>query len=64
MIPTRHDYYRRRAREHRLLATRTPDDEVRQMHERLVSVYTQMARDSRLRQTVSLRPEIAQTLPG
>lgn len=59
MIPTRHDYYRRRAREHRLLALRAIDDELRQMHERLVGVYTKMARDSRLRQNVSLRPEIA-----
>ncbi len=59
MIPTRHDYYRRRAREHRLLAARAVDGERRQMHERLVDVYTQMARDSRLRQNISLRPGIA-----
>ena len=58
MIPTRHDYYRRRAREHRQLAARAIDGELRQMHERLVGVYTQMARDSRLRQNVSLRPEV------
>lgn len=58
MIPTRHDYYRRRAREHRALAARAIDGELQQMHERLVSVYTQMARDSRLRQNIRLRPDM------
>lgn len=60
MIPTRHDYYRRRAREHRDLAAKATDGERRQMHQRLMGVYAQMARDSRLRQTISLRPDIGQ----
>lgn len=59
MIPTRHDYYRRRAREHRKLALSAIDGEMRQMHEKLVTVYCRLASDSRLRQRVSLRPEIA-----
>lgn len=59
MIPTSHDYYRRRAREHRKLALNASNGELRQMHENLVTAYSRLASDSRLRQRVSLRPGIA-----
>ena len=55
MIPTRYDYYRARAREHRTLAARATDAEQRSMHDRLVGAYTELARKYALRQTVSLR---------
>lgn len=58
MIPTRHDYYKRRAREHRLLATRAQNDEDRAMHDRIAGAYTGLARQHGLRQILSLK------LPG
>ena len=56
MIPTRHDYYKRRAREHRHLAATAAYDEDREMHERLVDAYTKLARKHGLRQVVTLKP--------
>ncbi|MDD3800404.1 MAG: hypothetical protein PHE36_14635 [Novosphingobium sp.] len=55
MIPTRYEYYRARAREHRALAQRAASPEQRTMHDRLVGAYTGLARKYALRQTVSLR---------
>lgn len=55
MIPTRYDYYRRRAREHRNLAQDAASTEQRAMHEKLVSAYGELARKYRTRQTLSLR---------
>ena len=55
MIPTRYDYYRRRAREHRDLAQGAASTEQRAMHEKLVSAYGELARKYRTRQTLSLR---------
>jgi hypothetical protein len=53
MIPTRYDYYKARAREHRRLAQRSAQD--RAMHLRLVEAYGELARKYCLRQVVSLR---------
>ena len=55
MIPTRYDYYRSRAREHRRLAQRAANEDQRSMHDRLVGAYTDLARKYALRQTISLR---------
>ncbi|MCB2060695.1 MAG: hypothetical protein R3E09_00680 [Novosphingobium sp.] len=55
MIPTRYDYYRACAREHRLLAQGAPNEDQRLMHDRLVGAYTHLARKYALRQRVSLR---------
>jgi hypothetical protein len=49
MIPTRHDYYRARMREHQRLARRADTAENRQMHEQLVGAYQDLARQYRLR---------------
>ena len=55
MIPTRYEYYRRRAREHRDLARGAASTEQRAMHEKLVGAYGELARKYRTRQTLSLR---------
>jgi hypothetical protein len=55
MIPTRHDYYRRRAREHRSLALSASQPEMRAMHDRLVFAYEGLARRYLLRQVVKLK---------
>ncbi|MBU0557723.1 MAG: hypothetical protein KKD64_09065 [Alphaproteobacteria bacterium] len=55
MIPTRYTYYRNRAREHRRLAQTAIAPEQRSMHDRLVEAYTDLARQSRLRQVVRLK---------
>ena len=55
MIPTRYDYYRRRAREHRALAKHAASHEQRAIHEKLVSAYGELARKYRTRQALSLR---------
>ena len=55
MIPTRYDYYRSRAREHRRLAQCAANEDQRSMHDRLVGAYTDLARKYALRQTISLR---------
>lgn len=55
MIPTAHDYYRRRAREHRHLAGAAQAPEQREMHDRLVGVYQSLAREARLRQPLVLK---------
>lgn len=55
MVPTAHDYYRRRAREHRHLSNAAKVPEERDMHDRLVSVYRSLAREARLRQVVVLK---------
>lgn len=49
MIPTRHDYYRARMREHQRLARRAASDEDRRMHEQLVGAYQDLARQYRLK---------------
>jgi pyridoxine/pyridoxamine 5'-phosphate oxidase len=43
MIPTNHDYYNRRAREHRALASAAKQAETQAMHERLVKAYVTLA---------------------
>ncbi len=55
MIPTRHDYYRRRAREHRRLALAATAPEDRAMHDQLVTAYNGLARRYLLREVVTLR---------
>ncbi|BAK67851.1 hypothetical protein SLG_31760 [Sphingobium sp. SYK-6] len=55
MIPTRHDYYRRRAREHRKLALAAGQSEQRAMHDQLVRAYDALAKQYRLRQIVRLK---------
>ena len=55
MIPSRHAYYRSRAREHRALAQRAIAPEQRMMHDRLVEAYAALARQARLRQVVKLK---------
>jgi len=55
MIPSRYDYYMRRVREHRSLAEVAQNHEDRQKHDHLVTAYKELARKSRLRQTISLR---------
>ncbi|HTH28936.1 MAG TPA: hypothetical protein VL918_10755 [Sphingobium sp.] len=60
MIPTSHDYYACRAREHRNLAS-TARPELQRIHERLAEVYTLLAKIRRLRQP-RLRRGIA--MPG
>lgn len=57
MIPTRHDYYKRRAREHRRLASLSTCVEQRLAHEKLVEAYLTLARRYRLKQTVALRTD-------
>lgn len=59
MIPTRHDYYKRRAREHRQLAGSAPTDADREMHERLVEAYAGLARKYGLRQTLTIKVRTA-----
>jgi hypothetical protein len=55
MIPSRHAYYRNRAREHRRLALVATEPEARQMHDRLTEAYINLARQSLLRQVVRLK---------
>ena len=55
MIPTRHEYYRRRAREHHRLALAAAAPEQRSMHARLVEAYGELARQYRLRQVIKLK---------
>lgn len=55
MIPSNYDYYRRRAQEHRILAQSASEPGKRSMHDRLRDAYMGLARQSRLRQVVSLR---------
>lgn len=55
MIPSRYEYYRKRAQEHRALANSTPELERRSMHDRLCDAYMGLARQSRRRQVVSLK---------
>lgn len=54
-MPTRYDYYKRRAREHRLLATHALHDEGRAMHERLANTYRELARKYCLRQVLTVK---------
>lgn len=54
-MPTRYDYYKRRAREHRLLATNALHDEGRAMHERLAKTYGELARKYCLRQVLRVK---------
>jgi len=56
MIPTRHDYYRRRADEHQRLAGIADAPSQRAMHTQLVEAYRGLARQSRLKQVVTLKP--------
>jgi len=55
MIPTAHDYYRARAREHRRLALAALAMEQRARHETLAEAYTSLAQRYKLRQIVTLR---------
>lgn len=54
MIPTSHDYYERRAHEHRNHA-RTARPEQQRIHARLAEIYTLLARIHALRNPVRLR---------
>lgn len=54
-IPTRYDYYKARAREHRQLAAKAMNDDERTMHERLVKAYLGLAREHCLRQVLTLK---------
>lgn len=54
-IPTRYDYYKARAREHRLLAARAKNADERTMHERLVNAYVGLAQQHCLRQVLTLK---------
>lgn len=56
MIPSRHEYYRRRAKEHRLLARAANLPEIRAMHDRLVEAYTGLAKLHRPRKLLYLKP--------
>jgi hypothetical protein len=58
MIPTRHDYYKRRAREHRALAGRAASAKDRAMHSTLVEAYLGLARQHGLRQRISVRADL------
>ncbi len=55
MIPTRHDYYRRRAREHRSLALSTNQPEQRAMHDQLMRAYDGLARQYQMREVLVLK---------
>ena len=55
MIPSKYDYYRRRAQEHRRLALRSSEPDQRSMHDRLREAYMGLARQSRRRQVLSLK---------
>ena len=55
MIPTRYEYYCRRAREHQSLAERSADPEQRDMHQRLIGAYGELADRYRPREKLSLR---------
>ncbi len=54
-LPTRYDYYKARAREHRLLAAKALNGEERSMHERLVRAYMKLAKEHCLRQVLTLK---------
>ena len=54
-VPTRYDYYKARAREHRQLAARASNDDQRTMHERLVGAYMKLAQEHCLRQVLTLK---------
>jgi len=58
-VPTRYDYYKARAREHRQLAAKAMNAEDRAMHERLVKAYTGLAREHCLRQVLTLKVDAA-----
>ena len=55
MMPTRYDYYKRRAHEHWLLATHAQHDDGRAMHQRLANTYRELARKYRLRQVLMVK---------
>jgi len=55
MVPTRYDYYKARIREHRRLASRAANAEMRAMHEQLVAGYGDLARKYSLKQVITLR---------
>lgn len=54
-MPTRYEYYKARAREHRQLAAKALHPEDRAMHEQLVKAYTGLAKEHRLRQVFTLK---------
>jgi hypothetical protein len=55
MIPTRHAYYERRAREHRRLASNATAPQQRLVHDRLAEAYRQLARQYFLRPPVKVK---------
>ncbi|HZV57226.1 MAG TPA: hypothetical protein VFF89_06080 [Sphingobium sp.] len=55
MIPSRHSYYHRRAREHRALAQAATQAEDRAMHNRLVEAYEALAHRHRPRKLLHLK---------
>lgn len=55
MIPSRYDYYRQRAREHRELSQSAGEAVQRTMHDRICEAYMGLARQSRRRQVLSLK---------
>lgn len=54
-MPNRYDYYKARAREHRLLAAKAPNPDERSMHDRLVKAYMALARKYCLRQVLRVK---------
>lgn len=54
-VPTRYDYYKARAREHRVLAAKALNVDERSMHERLVKAYMKLAKEHCLRQVLTLK---------
>jgi hypothetical protein len=55
MIPSAHDYYLRRANEHRALAERACGAGQRAMHDILVEAYRGLAHEARRRQDLPLK---------
>lgn len=54
-MPTRYDYYKARAREHRVLAAKAPNAQERAMHTNLVTAYQALAREHCLRQVLTVK---------
>lgn len=50
MIPTKTDYYRRRAMEHRQLANKANSSKSRAEHEQIAGAYARLAKRYRLQQ--------------
>jgi hypothetical protein len=58
MIPSDYDYYERRAHEHRCLANNATLSKQRQIHDRLVEAYTELARRCLLRRPIRIKADL------